>query len=208
MLHTSTVEPHTLDLLKDLCSIPELHQFSLGGGTSIALQKGHRKSIDLDFFTNTPFDRSVIFHLINSRFGNAQLLFEQNQTMMFLINGIKTDFILYPFQWQYPLIETDGVRLTGIEDLIHMKLQAVSNRFAKKDFWDLERLLEEFSLEQMIFIFQKKLPSIDTGFIIQSLTNFETADMEQDPVSLDSKSWEEIKSTLTKKVKDYLNGFL
>jgi hypothetical protein len=95
MLHTSTVEPHTLDLLKDLCSIPKLHQFSLGSGTSIALQKGHRKSIDLDFFTNTPFDRSVIFHLINSRFGNAQLLFEQNQTMMFLINGIKTDFILF-----------------------------------------------------------------------------------------------------------------
>jgi hypothetical protein len=89
-----------------------------------------------------------------------------------------------------------------------MKLQAVSNRFAKKDFWDLERLLEEFSLEQMIFIFQKKLPSIDTGFIIQSLTNFETADLKQEPVSLDSKSWEEIKSTLTKKVKDYLNGFL
>ena len=97
MLHTSTVEPHTLALLKDLCSISELHQFSLGGGTGIALQKGHRKSIDLHFFTNIPFERSVVFNLINSRFSNRQLLFEQKQTMMFVINGVKTDFILYPF---------------------------------------------------------------------------------------------------------------
>ena len=89
-----------------------------------------------------------------------------------------------------------------------MKLQAVSNRFAKKDFWDLERLMEDFSLEEMISLFKSKFPSIDTGFIIQSLTNFETADIEQDPVSLESKSWEQIKATLTTKVKDYLNAFL
>jgi Nucleotidyl transferase AbiEii toxin, Type IV TA system len=208
MLYKSTVEPHTLALLKDLCSIPQLSQFALGGGTSIALQKGHRKSIDLDFFTHTPFERADVFKVITSQYAGSQLLFEQNQTMMFVIDGIKTDFILYPFEPKYPINEKEGVRLISIEDLIPMKLQAVSNRFAKKDLWDIEKLLEQFSVADMLEIFKAKFPAVDTGYIVHSLTNFENADIEQDPVSLESKSWSDIKASLSEKVTSYTEDFL
>ncbi len=50
MLHYETISPETLELLKSIQSIPALYDACLVGGTALALQLGHRKSIDLDMF--------------------------------------------------------------------------------------------------------------------------------------------------------------
>jgi predicted nucleotidyltransferase component of viral defense system len=203
MLHKNAVEPTTLDLLEQICLQPEFGAFALGGGTNIALRKGHRFSIDLDFFTSKPFNTSDIYKTITGKFKEVELLFEQNKTMMFLINGVKVDFILYPFEWLKRFDEIETYRLISLEDIIPMKLQALSNRFSKKDFWDVEFLLREFSLEQMLEIFKIKFPPIDTGYIIHSLTNFENADIEEDPICLIPGTWKEVKNNLQQIVMDY-----
>lgn len=56
MLHVETVEPDTLELLKRLMDRSYLSTFCLVGGTSLSLQLGHRRSIDLDLFSETDFD--------------------------------------------------------------------------------------------------------------------------------------------------------
>ena len=56
MLQTSTVERSTLQLLKKLMCDEKLSDFILAGGTNLALQIGHRKSIDLDLFTYKEFE--------------------------------------------------------------------------------------------------------------------------------------------------------
>lgn len=206
MLQQNAVEPATLELLKRICSLPAFENFALGGGTNLALRLGHRLSIDLDFFTNTPYQNSFIFQAITKEFPSAELLFEQNQTMMFSIDSIKVDFILYPFKWLQPFETIDDARLIAVADIIPMKLQALSNRFSKKDFWDIAFLLNNFSLSEMLKIFSSKFPQIDTGYIIHSLTNFEDAEREQDPVELISKSWEEIKNELKKAVIDFTHS--
>lgn len=208
MLCKSAVEPGTLELLKTICQLPELTSFALGGGTNLALRNGHRLSIDLDFFTSTPFNTNEVYKVLTGQFKKIELLFEQNQTMMFLINNIKVDFILYPFDWLNPFDQIEDTRLINLEDIIPMKLQAISNRFSKKDFWDIELLLENFSLNKMINIFKLKFPPVDPGYIIHSLTNFEHADTEEDPVSLTTKTWEEIKQNLEKTVIVYTQQFL
>ncbi len=208
MLQKNAVEPTTLDLLKSICREPKLNIFALGGGTSIALRKGHRFSVDLDFFTHSNYDNITIYKTVTTLFPATELLFEQNQKMMFMINGIKVDFILYPFPWLHPFEGIDDTRLITLDDIIPMKLQAISNRFAKKDFWDIDFLLNDISLEKMIAIFKSKFPLIDTGYIIHSLTNFETADVEDDPACLIPRKWEEIKLNLAEKVKDYTAIFL
>ena len=60
MLHFETVEPNTLSELNLLMEMPELHQFSLVGGTALSLLYGHRISVDLDLFSNSPFENSII----------------------------------------------------------------------------------------------------------------------------------------------------
>lgn len=208
MLYKNAVESATLDVLITLCHQDEFNSFALGGGTSIALRKGHRFSIDLDFFTNLPYDNGRIYKLITSLFPKTELLFEQNQTMMFLVNDIKVDFILYPFDWLHPFDDIEETRLVSLPDIIPMKLQAISNRFSKKDFWDIDFLLHEFTLHEMITIFKTKFPPIDAGYIIHSLTNFENAEKEEDPVCVIPRSWEDVKINLEEKVSDYTTSFL
>ena len=208
MLHKNAVEPTTLELLKTICSQQQLSSFVLGGGTSIALRGGHRFSVDLDFFTNLPYDNSTVYKTISTRWPTAELLFEQNQTMMFIVEGIKVDFVLYPFEWNYPFETIEETRLINLRDIIPMKLQAISNRFSKKDFWDIDFLLNEFTLNEMIGFFKTKFPSIDTGYIVHSLTNFEMAEKGQDPIYIIPRKWEEVKSNLEQKVVTYTNSFL
>ncbi|HEY5464245.1 MAG TPA: nucleotidyl transferase AbiEii/AbiGii toxin family protein [Hanamia sp.] len=203
MLQQNAVEPATLELLKGIYSSVPFENFALGGGTNLALRLGHRLSVDHYFFTNTPYQNSIIFQAVTTRFPSAELLFEQNQTMMFTINNIKVDFILYPFKWLLPFETIDSAMLIALTDFIPMKLQALSNRFSKKDFWDIAFLLKKFSLSEMLEIFKSKFPQIDTGYIIHSLTNFEEAEREQQPVALLPKTWTEIKSELQKVVIDF-----
>jgi len=203
MLQQNAVPPATLELLKNISALAPLNSFGLGGGTSIALRFGHRLSVDLDFFTNTRFQTPSLFQLITKSFPSAELLFEKDQTMLFSINEIKVDFILYPFPWLQHFDTIDGIRLLSVKDIIPMKLQAASNRNAKKDYWDIAALLDKYSLEEMLKIFKQKFPMVDTGFIIHSLTDFEKADTELDPDTLIKINWNEVKTRLTKEVIRY-----
>ncbi|MEO6219764.1 MAG: nucleotidyl transferase AbiEii/AbiGii toxin family protein, partial [Ginsengibacter sp.] len=181
-----------------MCTLNPLTGFALGGGTNLALRIGHRLSIDLDFFTNSEFNNALVFQTITHEFPAATLLFEQNQTMMFSINGIKVDFILYPFKWHQPFELIEKLRLISVTDIIPMKLQALSNRFSKKDFWDIAFLFNDFPLAKMVEIFKAKFPQVDSGFIIHSLTAFDEAEREQDPVCIVPTTWIEIKVQLEK----------
>lgn len=201
MLQEKAVRPATLALLKKLVGLEELSSFALGGGTNLALRYGHRLSADLDFFTNTEFDKSQLFQVITKTFPLAELLFEQNQTMLFVINDVRVDFVLYPFPWVLPFEKTGGTRLISVKDIIPMKLQAVSNRNSKKDYWDIAVLLGHYQLAEMIQVFGEKFPQVDEGYIIHSLTDFEEAENQFDPDSAENITWEDVKRKLSEAVK-------
>ena len=56
MLQTQTVQPTLLELLKSLMALESLNDFHLVGGTSLALQMGHRNSVDIDLFGSGDLD--------------------------------------------------------------------------------------------------------------------------------------------------------
>jgi len=200
MLQENAVQPAALALLKKLVALEDISSFALGGGTNLALRYGHRMSDDLDFFTNEKFDKPQLFQVITKTFPSAELLFEQNQTMLFVIDEIRADFVLYPFQWFLPFEETGGTRLISIKDIIPMKLQAVSNRNSKKDYWDIAMLLGQYPLREMILLFKEKFPQVDEGYIIHSLTDFEEAEDQFDPDSLNNRTWTDVKRILSEAV--------
>ena len=65
MLQYQTISPNTLRLLKFLMETPEFEPFNLVGGTSLALQIGHRLSVDLDMFGNYSFEKEEILEALN-----------------------------------------------------------------------------------------------------------------------------------------------
>ena len=104
--------------------------------------------------------------------------------MMFTIYNVKVDFVLYPFNWLLPFEIIERARLISLQDIIPMKLQTLSNRFSKKDFWDIAFLSNSFSLAQMPEILKLKFPAIAIGYIIDNLTNFDEANLEPSLVQL------------------------
>jgi hypothetical protein len=202
MLQTQTVSTATLELLKQLMAMPELNNFALVGGTNLSLQSGYRLSVDIDLFTNQPFDVLKVKEAISMRFDNAVRLDEMKQTIWYQIRGVKTDFILHEYPYLEPIREIDGIRFLFLPDIIPMKLGAVAGRGAKKDFWDIAGLLSLYTIKEMVGFYKRKYTSDDIGFILRALIYFDDANLQSDPVSLKKTTWDEVKKKIELAVKN------
>ncbi len=201
MLQTRTVEPGTLGLLKQLMAMPQLDSFFLVGGTALALQYGHRFSVDLDLFTTEPFDKEALLEVLNQEF-SVSVESESKNIYITYINDVKVDFVKVAYPRLFPLIEMDGIRMLEIRDLAPMKLNAVTGRGTKKDFYDIYFLLKIMPVTEIIDLFRKKFSQHEVFHVIKSLSYFEDAEGYADPVVFDKNlSWETVKSTIQKAVK-------
>ena len=155
MLQTQTVDRSTLGLLKDLMDMPELKQFALVGGTNLSLRLGHRLSIDLDLFTNEPFNTEGLARALTTQFPNTTIA-SRSETMLFAyINEVKIDMVLLPYPYIEPVEDYDGIRLVSLSDIVAMKMSAIARRGVKKDFWDVAELLDMYSLSEMIAFYKE-----------------------------------------------------
>ena len=156
-LFKNTVEDKTYQLLQKLMQIPELSEFVLVGVTNLSLKFGHRISIDLDLFTNEPFDTQEVFTGIITKLPQTVRIDERKQTIWLNIDGVKVDIILHRYLYLKPIEIIDGIRFMSIEDIIPMKLEAMATRGVKKDFWDIGELLNHYSLNQMFKYYQENI---------------------------------------------------
>lgn len=207
MLQKQTVDPGTFSVLKTLMELPLLDQFCLVGGTALSLKYGHRKSIDLDLFCNNPFDQQAIIDSLQETFGN-KFVYRGNSSkwgIFCFIDNIKVDIVYYP----HPLIrrfETiEGIRLYHDYDLMAMKVQALLGRGVRKDFWDIAELLQNYSIDDLISCHKEKYPNQMLGISIpQALVYFADADESENPIAIKIKSWDEIRSVLKERVRNFL----
>ncbi len=203
MLQHHTVEPGTLGLLKDIMAIPELIGFNLAGGTALALQIGHRKSIDLDFFGARPIDKDEIVDLLEP-LGDLQLLQNTRNILILNINGVKVDFVNYKYPWLRAIQIVEGIRLASLPDIGAMKLGAIAGRGKKRDFTDLYFLLQQFTLTELLGFYREKYPDGNEFLVLRSLTFFEDAEEDQKLELFEKADWSEVKRTIDLAVKKNL----
>ena len=191
-LHTETVSAELLALLQKLMKEERLMSFALTGGTALALWFGHRTSIDLDLFTCEAFDAPAVAEWLKTAYGLREAETGKN-TVRGVIAGIKTDFIAHRYPLLNPFQESDGIRMFSCEDIAAMKLNAITNRGCKKDFWDYAELLTIYSRDEMLSFFARKYANDSLWNVEKSLTYFDDAENDPDPRDLRGRSWEEIK---------------
>lgn len=202
MLSFQTVIPDTLELLKKLMREDLLTNTRLVGGTALALQYGHRNSVDLDFFGNMP-DNNLILRDMLSKYGNIEVRGESPNIKCYTMNGIRIDMVSYKYEWIDNMIEQDGLRLASPKDIAAMKINAIEGRGSKKDFIDIYFLLQHYSLKDIIGFYTKKYPEHSEFRALMSLTYFEDADLQLMPRMYKPVDWNEIKSYITIQVKNY-----
>jgi len=187
--------------------LPVLSNFDLVGGTALSLKYGHRKSVDLDLFTTTPFDNETVFKEL-SNYYKSNFIIEDKPVRFGIfayIKDVKTDIIHHPHPLIRPLEEVDGIRMFSTEDIIAMKVQAILGRGKKKDFWDIAELLQHYPVKDFIRFHKEKYSTQNLLITVpQAITYFADAEESEDPISLKGQTWESVKQIIQKKVSKYL----
>jgi len=181
--------------------------FYLGGGTAVALRTGHRRSVDLDWFT----ERAIADPLhLASELRRSGLPCEVESvdkgTLHATVRGIRVSFLEFPYSSlrDPERIDELGCRLAAEEDLVCMKLAALAGRGAKKDFIDVYALGRSgFSLGEMLKLYQSKFETLDVGHVIMSLTYFDDARLEPMPEMLWDLEWDDVEREIEAWVLEY-----
>ena len=148
-------------------------EFYLAGGTALALQIGHRESVDFDFFSPHQFDTEVMMKRLSALFGEKLFTVtqvEKNTLSIILKAEIKISFMAYEYELINSLIITEYINIASVPDIACMKLSAIMQRSALKDYVDLYEIMRVYSLEQLLSYAKKKYPTIDSTVILKSLS--------------------------------------
>lgn len=195
MLSYETVEPHTMELLKRVAQQPAFSNMRLVGGTALALQYGHRQSVDLDFFGELMASDDVLKEQL-ALCGNLKVHSEGRNIKVYFLDGVKLDVVNYSFPWIDEPVAEDGIILASPKDIAAMKVAAVEGRGTKKDFIDINELLMHFSLSQILEFYSNKYSEKSMFRAMLSLSYFEDADLQPMPRMLRKATWEEVKENI------------
>lgn len=196
-MHEETLYLKTKNTLERISGDEILKPFYLAGGTALALQLGHRKSIDLDFFSQQFPSPEALLQALNKY--NPVLAQQDKGTLDVFIDNVKISF----FEYKYPLlgdtIPFKQTKLCSKLDIACMKIAAISQRGTKKDFVDLFVLLQTYSMEEIMKAFETKYTGTDYQklHILKSLVYFDDAEKDPEPDYLTPIKWDEVKRFLT-----------
>ena len=118
---------------------------------------------------------------------------------------MRVSFLQYQYQLLRPFDHWKEMNceLAALEDLACMKLSAIAQRGARKDFCDLYALGKtSFSLQEMLGFYKKKFGIQDIGSVLYGLVYFDDAESERMPRMLWNVTWREIKKTILQWVKE------
>jgi len=205
MLSLQTVLPDTLELLKKLMRQPLLGEMRLVGGTSLALQYGHRRSIDLDFFGTTTEDVEELTDMMHQCSNEVVRGNCTKRIKAYFLDGVKVDVVNYDYKWiDNPVIE-DGLRLASPKDIAAMKVNAVMGRGTKKDFVDMYFLLQHYSFDDIMKFYLQKYTDGSEYRALLSMTYFADADPQPMPFMFKPVDWNVIKGEIQHHVEQYNN---
>lgn len=199
MLYLETVESSTLELLKKLQRLPVLEQTRLVGGTALALQLGHRKSIDLDFFSTVDCEAEYLRESI-AGIASLTILKESPHIHIYIVDGIKVDIVNYKYPWLDDVVLEQGLRLASVSDIAAMKITAIIGRGTKKDFIDIAFLLHHFSLEEILHFYAAKYNDSSVFMAMKSLAYFDDAEADPMPDMFVNQSWQQVKAYILSKI--------
>ena len=186
-------------------AIPLFGSLRLVGGTALALQYGHRTSIDLDFFGDLEEDTEKVTKELD-HIGEIVRGSSSQNIKTYRIDGVKTDFVNYTrYPWIDDPIVEEVISLASPKDIAAMKVNAVMGRGSRKDFVDIYFLLQHYSLDEILGFYQQKYSNASLFRALLSLTYFNDAELQYMPEMLEEVGWDEMKQTILTAVKDYNN---
>ncbi len=207
-MHLDAIDESMLTLVKRLGFLQQF-SFYLAGGTGLALQIGHRKSFDMDFFTPKEFAPEQLSLNIKAQKIKIEGEMRSYGTLYCILEDVKTSFMFYDRLPLFPFKNVYSVDLADWRDIIIEKLRTVGDRGQKKDFYDLYYGVRKLGIDAIVELTYKKYGrDVNYFHILKSITYFEDADKNPEPLLLNKNiQWDEIKKFFLVKIKDFEKAF-
>jgi hypothetical protein len=196
-IYWQAITPAMRKVLRFIGQCPFADRFYLAGGTALALRLGHRRSIDLDFFSATdPVARRTRQEIVATLLPlGLQVLEDVDGNLLTEVSGMHVGFFSYGYSLLDPTSSVEGVALAGIVDIGLMKLDALVGRGSRKDFYDLYMIAQQIPLAELLSQGALKYPYVRDFELmaVESMVLFENADRDLQPDLLIELSWEQVK---------------
>ena len=158
----------------------------LAGGTALALRVDHRMSVDFDFFTNDEFDPAVVVQAVQAIAADVQVLKLEPGTAVMIVDGVKVSLFQYPYPFAESVELFSGAKVADTVDIAGMKLIAIMQRGARRDFVDLYTVLKTTPFRAVAHnAIQRFGPTLIEPVVVgKALAWFADADAQPDPMYL------------------------
>ncbi len=203
-MHIEILSDAQKRVLASLAQVLAGTAYYLAGGTALALQLGHRRSIDFDWFIRKLGEPEGLFRLMKALQMDYVVESVSIETVYLTIEGVQNSFIGYDYPMlrnTVPIPDT-AIRMASMEDIACMKLSAIASRGSRKDFFDLHHLMTHgCSLDDCLRLYMEKYQNRDIGHVIRSLVYFADADGEPEVKMIRPVDWNHVKKDFEKWVK-------
>ena len=185
-MHPECLQPEAAHLLPVVASALQPYSPVLAEGTALALHVGHRVSVDFDFFTGNEFDPAAVVQAMQATSAEIQSLKLEPGTAVMIVDGVKVSLFQYPYPFAEPTERFSGATVAGTVDIAGMKLIAIMQRGARRDFVDLYAVLKTTPFRVIAHnAIQRFGPTLIEPVIIgKALAWFADADAQPDPTYL------------------------
>ena len=200
-MHYEALDENRRELLPALGAFKK--DFYLAGGTALALQIGHRVSVDFDFFTEKDFDTEELYESVQKVFGKVVRTQESSNTLAVVVqDDVRISFMKYRYPLLDVCVETEHFHLASILDIGCMKLSAIVSRAELKDYVDIFFILKHLSLIELLIKLAEKISSLDQNLVLKALISFDDVSIEPiDFIKGNDISFDEIQKSIVKNVK-------
>jgi hypothetical protein len=192
--HREVISPAVGEILTLLGSQQSLDAFYLAGGTALALHFGHRRSADLDFFTDRSFDEERLVSSLQSR-ARISVVAKDRQTVHLHVDGVKVSLLGYAYPVLFPFRSLSGIEVADPRDIACMKISAIASGGTRRDFVDVYVAAQQYGLDELVRLFRRKYAAANYNLVhlVKSLTYFADAEREPQPDMLLALSWDQVK---------------
>lgn len=211
-IYWNVVNPVLRAVLEDFSKSQIASEFYLAGGTALALQLGHRISVDLDFFSPTQSDIPALTEPLRRALTNhAPVLADASWgNLVFLADNVRVGFYGYGYELVQPLVKVDKISIASIEDIGLMKMDALLARASRKDFHDLYQICQQIHLRALLDLAPRKFPHIRDfeALVMRHMVYFERAEQETPVPLIKFVEWDAVKDWFRKQAKEIGKSWL
>ena len=206
-MHLEILDKKRRDLIEKISFVNKFG-FYLAGGTGLALQLGHRTSVDFDFYTPESFNPEKVIENFK-KIADIEVFMKAEDTLGLITkDGIEITFFKYTYPILLPFKKMGKIKVASIQDIAAMKMNAIVGRGTQRDFIDLYYILKEYGMNNIINWTEEKFPHLSIELLLMSLVYYKDADEDKKSklrikMSDEKFDWDKAKDYIEKKVFEF-----